>query len=112
MKIFKFISKARFSYIDMAWVIVCFHLFREGLFLQGIAVLFSGAAGAVLFEMKVKRMEVKKKLENKDNEWKKLADDGRVIDAIKRYRSLYGSGLVEGKDAVMAYLDKGSRFRG
>lgn len=111
MKIFKFISQARFSYIDMAWVIVCFHLFREGLFLQGIAVFFSGAVGTVLFEMKVKRMEAKKNIENKNNEWKTLADSGRIIDAIKRYRSLYGCTLREGHGVVMDYLNKGRRFR-
>jgi ribosomal protein L7/L12 len=34
------------------------------------------------------------------------ADAGRKIDAIKAHRELFGSSLVEAKDAVEAYMGK------
>jgi ribosomal protein L7/L12 len=39
-----------------------------------------------------------------DSEWKKLAREGKTIDAIKLFRHTSGHGLKESKDAVEAYL--------
>lgn len=106
MKIKDFLMKYRFSFIDVLWIMITAQLFINGMFLFGIASAAIGAAFTILTEMKLKKNAENEKQSLKDLEWKKLADDGHVIDAIRRHRSLYDTGLKDARDAIFIYLGK------
>ena len=106
MNIKDFFLKYRFNFIDVLWIMITAQLFINGMFLLGIA---SGAIGygfVILTEIKLKSDPEEKKQLLKDMEWKRLADEGCVIDAIKRHRSLYGTSLKDAREIVFKYLGK------
>lgn len=106
MKFIEFVLKYRFSFIDVLWIMLTAQLFINGMFLFGIISAALGAAFTILTEVKLKKDSEEEKQSLKDHEWKRLADSGQMVNAIKRYRSLYGAGLMEARSAVFRYLGR------
>jgi len=100
----KFLTQHRFSYFDMLWFPTSTYLLVEGILFVGIAVFSGGLAASLLLEKFVDKTYKNEKYKNRDHEWKDLAQQTRMIDAIKRYKSIHGTSSKEAKDAIIKYL--------
>ena len=106
MSIKDFFLKYRFNFIDVLWIMITAQLLINRMFLLGIA---SGAIGygfVILTEIKLKNNPEEKKQLLKDMEWKRLADEGHIIDAVKRHRSLYGTSLKDAREIVFEHIGR------
>ena len=106
MKFLEFVLKYRFRYLDMLWIIISIHLFGEGMLFHGLAVFFGGLAIVITVEALLQKKNQKEEIQDKDHEWKSLADSAQMVAAIQRHRTIYGSSLMEARKAVFSYLGR------
>ena len=97
MNIKDFFLKYRFNFIDVLWIMITAQLFINGMFLLGIALGAIGYGFVILTEIKLKG-------NSEIVEWKRLVDEGHVVEAIKRYRSLHGTSLKDARDRIDKYI--------
>lgn len=92
----KFLLQLRFSYLDLIWIIPAIQFIQAGKPFVGI---LWAAVGAVLSVLITRVAEYKPR----DKEWQSLAHH-QYVAAIKCYRNIYGSTLVEAKSKVDDYI--------
>lgn len=102
MKILKFITMWRFSHLDVIWLLLSFHFFTNGRWLEGLLAFFVGILISIYIERWVKLNDTSAK----DKIWQAYADAGKKVEAIKRHRALYGTSLKDALHAVDLYLSK------
>lgn len=97
MKTLKFITMWRFSHLDVIWLLLSFHFFTNGRWLEGLLAFFVGILTSVWIERWIRRKE--------KPAWQMAADNGYPVTAIKMHMQQHGSTLREAKDAVDRYLN-------
>lgn len=97
----KFLLQPRLSYLDLVWIIPSVHFIQAGKPLVGILWVVVGAVLSVLI---TRVAEYKPR----DEEWQSLAHD-QYVEAIKRYRNIYGSTLKEAMKKVDDYRSRSTK---
>lgn len=106
-KVMDYLTRPRLNYLDLCWMSSFMGLVMTGRIVAGLVVCILGAFTSVMLE-KISRNALLHKYaeaqKKRERLWQDMADKGLKIEAIKAHRDIYGSTLVNAKNAVEEYI--------